>query len=159
MILEIKKNECNKKINDKGFDCDTGDFEITDIDINSRMNSNNYSFDNIRNYKKRIEESGNLFIKNPNIEDNDDEEPQYITHIDNSQISSFQNNKNNYESVDTYLILVRNIILAYIAKIFVFDLFGGNILTQKRQSTLERYEKFKEEHKQLYDRHKRNIKF
>lgn len=154
-IIEIKKNECNKKINDKGFDCDTGDFEITDIDINSRMNSNNYSFDNIRNYKKRIEESGNLFIKNFNIEDNDDEEPQYITHID-TQISSFQNNKNNYESVDTYLILVRNIILAYIAKIFVFDfIFGGNILTQKRQSTLERYENFKEEHKGRYDRHKR----
>ena len=86
-------------------------------------------------------------MNNYNNNDDDADEVQYITHID-TQISSFQNNKTNYESVDTYIILVRNIVLAYIAKIFVFDfIFGGNILTQKRQSTLERYENFKEEHK------------
>ena len=154
-IIEKKKIECNKNQNSKGFDCDKGDYEIMDVDIDSRLSTSNYSQDNINNYKQRIQESSVLFMKNYNNNDDDEDEVQYITHID-TQINSFQNNKTNYETADTYIILVRNIVLAYIAKIFVFDfIFGGNILTQKRQATLERYENFKEEHKGRYDRHKR----
>ena len=64
-IVSLKKMECDTN-NDMDFDCDDL-YDITENDISIRLNNDNYSNENITNYKNSIKTACDNFLVNKRV--------------------------------------------------------------------------------------------
>lgn len=116
-IVSLKKMECDTN-NDMDFDCDDL-YDITENDISIRLNNDNYSNENITNYKNSIKTACDNFLENKrvNIEEDMDESKDdlFIT----EEINYYNSINNNYKLGESLLKTTQILLLTYIAYIYI----------------------------------------
>ena len=117
-IINLKKQSCSTD-NDLGYNCNDI-YNITEQDISIRLDENNYSIENINNYKKNIKLICQNFI-NDKLTDNDNKQL-----IITEELSYYDNIVNNYNTGVSLLRATQYILITYIV-ITYFTNFVANI--------------------------------
>ena len=120
-IIEKKKEECNNE-DTTNYSCDNI-YDITDDDIDKRLDPSKYSAENIDSYKTSIINKAKIFKKNNLYQSEDGEEDSeriYRTHI-NTKISSFRATKSNYDTLNSLLVFIQVFIMGFLVKRYIWD--------------------------------------